>query len=43
MRVIRRHFLAAPVDPAVSLSSIVLFRWKSFHEHIDHTALRAPR
>ena len=42
MRVIRRHFLAAAVDPAVSLSTIVLFRWKSFLDHVDHTAPRAP-
>ena len=42
MHVIRRHFLAAAVDPAVSLSTIVLFRWKSFLDHVDHTAPRAP-
>ena len=42
MRVIRRHFLADAVDLAVSLS-IVLFRWKSVVDHIDHAASRAPR
>ena len=42
MRVIRRHFLAAVVDPAVSLSTTVLFRWKSFLNHVDHAAPRAP-
>ena len=42
MRVIRRHFLAAAVDPAVSLSTTVLFRWKSFLDHVDHPTLRAP-
>ena len=38
MRVIRRHFLAAAVDPAVSL-----FQRKSVIDHIDHAAPRAPR
>ena len=42
MRVIRRHFLAAVVDPAVSLSTTVLFRWKSFLDHVDQAARRAP-
>ena len=42
MRVIRRHFLAAVVDPTVSLSTTVLFRWKSFLDHVDHAAPRAP-
>ena len=41
-RVIRRHFLTAAVDPAVSLSTTVLFRWKSFLDHVDHAAPRAP-
>ena len=41
-RVIRRHFLAAVVDPTVSLSVTVLFRWKSFLDHVDHAAPRAP-
>ena len=41
-RVIRRHFLAAAVDPAVSLSTTVLFRWKSFLDHVDHAAPSAP-
>ena len=40
--VIRRHFLAAAVDPAVSLSTTVLFRWKSFLDHVDHAMTRAP-
>ena len=43
MRVLRRHFLGAAVDPAVSLSTTVLFRWKSFLDHVDHAARRAPR
>ena len=37
MRIIRRHFLAAAVDPAVSL-----FQRKSVVDHIDHAAPRAP-
>ena len=37
-RVIRRHFLAAAVDPAVSLSTTVLFPWKSFLGHVGHAA-----
>ena len=41
MRVIRRHFLAAAVDPAVSLSSAVHVRWKPFLDHVDHAAPRA--
>ena len=41
MRIIRRHFLAAAVDPAVSLSTTVLFRWKSFLDHVDHAVPRA--
>ena len=43
MCVIRRHFLAAAVDLAVSLSRTVLFRWKSVVDHIDHAVPRAPR
>ena len=42
MRVIRRHVLAAVVDPAISLSMTVLFQWKSFLDHVDHAAPRAP-
>ena len=38
MRIIRRHFLAAAVDPAVSL-----FQRRSVIDHIDHAAPRAPR
>ena len=41
LRIIRRHFLAAAVDRAVSLST-VLFRWKSFLDNVDHAAQRAP-
>ena len=37
-RVIRRHFLAAAMDPAVSLSTTVLFRWKPFLDHVDQAA-----
>ena len=44
MRVIRRHFLAAAVDPAVSLSTrTVHVRWKPFLDHVDHAAPRARR
>ena len=39
MRVIRRHFLAAVVDPAVSLST---YSTLPFLDHVDHTAPRAP-
>ena len=42
MRVIRRHFIAAAMDPAVSLSSTVHVRWKPFLDHVGHTAPRAP-
>ena len=42
MRVIRRHFLVDVVDPAVSLSMTVLFRWKSFLDHVNQAAPRAP-
>ena len=43
MRVIRRHFLAAAVDPAVSLSTHSTLPMKVGLDHIDHAALRAPR
>ena len=43
MRVIRRHFLAAVVDPAVSLSTYSTLPMKSFLDHVDHAAPRAPR
>ena len=42
MRIIRRHFLAAAMDPTVSSPRTVLFRWKSVVDHIDHAAPRAP-
>ena len=50
MHVIRRHFLAAAVDPAVShvirrnnyFPRIVHVRWKPFHDHVDHAVPRAP-
>ena len=41
MHVIRRHFLAAAVDPAVSLSTYSTLPWKSFLDHVDHAAPRA--
>ena len=41
MRVIRRHFLAAAVDPGVSLSTHSTL--PTVVDHIDHAALRAPR
>ena len=44
LRVIRRHFLAAAMDPAVSVSThSILFRWNSVIDQIDHAAPRAPR
>ena len=42
-RLIRRHFLAAAVDPTVSLSTYSPRRWKLFLDHVDHVAPRAPR
>ena len=42
-RVIRRHFLVGVVDPLSASPCTVLFRWKSFLDHVDHTARRAPR
>ena len=41
MRVIRRHFLAAAVDPAVSLSTYSPCPMKPFLDHVDHAAPRA--
>ena len=43
MRVIRRHFLAAVVDPAVSLSTYSILPMEFDSCHIDHAAPRAPR
>jgi hypothetical protein len=43
LRIIRRHFLAATVDPAVSLSTYNTLLMKSFFNHIDHAVPRAPR
>ena len=42
MCVIRRHFLAAAVDPAVSLSMHSLLPMVSFVDHVDQAAPRAP-
>ena len=42
MRVIRWHFLAAAMDPAVSLSTYSPRLWKPFLDHVDHAAPRAP-
>ena len=42
MHVIRRHFLAAAMDPAVRLSTYSPRRWKPFLDHVDYTAPRAP-
>ena len=33
----------AAVDQLSASPHIVLFRWKSFLDHIDHAGLRAPR
>ena len=42
MRAIRRHFLAATWTKLSASPRIVLFRWKSFLDHVDHAAPRAP-
>ena len=42
-RVIRRHFLAAAVDPAVSLSTHNLLPMVSFVDHVDYAAPRASK
>ena len=42
MRVIRRHFLAAAVDPAVSLSTYSPRLMEVILDHVDHAAPRAP-
>ena len=42
MRVIRRHFLASAVDPAVSLSTYSPRPMEVVLHHIDHAAPRAP-
>ena len=43
MHVIRRHFLAAAVDQLSASPRTVHIRWKSFLDHVDHAAPRAPR
>ena len=43
MRVIRRHFLGATVDPSVSLSTQSLLPMVSFVDHIDHAAPSASK
>ena len=40
--IIRRYFLAAAVNPAVSLSTYSPRPMKPFLDHIDHAAPRAP-
>ena len=42
LRVITRHFLAAAVDPAVSLSMYSILPMDSVIDHIDHATPRAP-
>ena len=42
MRVIRRHFLAAAMDPAVSLSTYSHFRCMLVIDHVDRAVPRAP-
>ena len=42
MRVIRRHFLVAAVDPAAASPRTVHVRWKPFLDHVEHAAPRAP-
>ena len=41
-RIIRRHFLAAAVDPAVSLSTCSPRPMEVVLDHVDHAAPRAP-
>ena len=43
MRVIRRHFLAAAVDPGVSLCTHSLVPMVSFVDHVDHSAQSASK
>ena len=43
LRIIRSQFLVAAMDQLSAYQRIVLFRWKSFLDHVDHAALRAPR
>ena len=43
MRVIRRHFLATAVDPAVSLSTHSLLPMVPFVDHVDHAAPSASK
>ena len=40
-RIIRRHFLAAAVDPVVSLSTYSTLLMEVDVDHIDHAARRA--
>ena len=42
MHVIRRHFLAAAVDPTVSLSTYSPCLMEVVLDHVDHAAPRAP-
>ena len=42
MGVIRRHFLAAAVDPAVSLSTYSPLQMHVVIDHVDQAAPRAP-
>ena len=42
LRVIKRHFLAAAWTQMLASPRIVLFRWKSVVDHVNHAAPRAP-
>ncbi len=42
MRVIRRHFLVAAVDPVSASPRTIHVRWKLFLDRVDHAAPRAP-
>ena len=42
-RIIRRHFLAAAVDPVVSLSTYSTLLMEVVVDHIDHAARRGVR
>ena len=43
MRVIRRHLIAAAVDPVVSLSTHSLLLMVSFVDHVDHAVPSASK
>ena len=42
-RIIRRHFLAVAVDPAISLSTYSPRPMEAFLDHVDHAAPSASK